>query len=192
MSLQNLSKFNHIKKIAFLLVFLCLITGCSTFFNKEKKAENETETVVKKKRINPNAEERTKEARDRGLTIFGKKVGEGGGIVSFATSNVLWRASLEVLDFMPLASVDYAGGIISTDWYKKNISDKEEIKIRIQFVSDELSPSSIKVFSHKRTCLDIGNCKILKTNEKVIKKIKNSIINKAREIKIADEQKSKK
>ena len=174
-----------------LLLALLLTANCSIFKKKDETENIENKVVVKKKRINPNTDERAKEARDRGITIFGKKTGQGG-VVSFATSNVMWRASLEVLDFMPLDSIDYAGGVIATDWYKKNISDKEEIKIRVQFLSDDLAVSSIKVVSHKRICNELSQCRIVKTSDKLTSKIKNSIINKARQIKISDEEKSKK
>lgn len=173
----------------YILVVILAITlsNCSLFKKDQNSEEN---PVVKKKRINPNVSERAKEARDRGLVLFGKKVGENA-TVSFATSNPMWRASLEVLDFMPLEAIDYSGGIISTDWYKKNTLDKEEIKIRVEFLSNELSPSSIKIISHKRICEQNFNCKIIKSSEKLTKKIKNSILNKARQIKIDDENKKK-
>lgn len=179
------------KNLSILLIFLFSISNCTLFKKNEDVENSNKETIEKKKRINPNVEERTKEARDKGLTIFGKKVGEGG-VVSFATSNVMWRASLEVLDFMPIESVDYGGGVIVTDWYKKNISEKEEIKIRIQFLSNELAPSSIKILSHKKICTELSNCKIVKANNIINKEIKKSIINKARELKIADEKKTNK
>lgn len=167
---------------------LALILNNCTLFKKEEATEDKP--IVKKKRIEPNVEERAKAARDKGLTIFGNKVGEQG-VVSFATSNVMWRASLEVLDFMPLESVDYAGGLISSDWYKKNSLDKEEIKIRVQFLSDELAPSSIKIISHKRICETNSGCRVVKSSETLTKKIKFAILDKAREIKISDDNKKK-
>lgn len=182
---------HKIQKFLLVLFALSILTSCS-MINKDKKTEEtEGDQIIKKKRINPNASERAKEARDKGLILFGKKVGESG-VVSFANSNVLWRASLEVLDFMPLETVDYAGGIISTDWYKKDNKNNEEIKIRVQFLSNELSPSSIKVISHKRICLENQNCKIVKTNISTLSKIKKAIIAEARKIKIEDEKKNKK
>lgn len=185
---DNLYLFKN--KVIFSLILTLLVTNCSLFPTKNEKSKD-GEEVVKKKRYEPNTEKRIEAARDKGLTIFGKKAG-AGAIVSFGTSNVLWRASLEVLDFMPLETVDYNGGVISSDWYKKNNADKEEIKIRVQFLSDELTPSSIKVVSHKRICSDINNCKIVNTNDKVVKKIKQSILEKAREIKQSDDKEQKK
>ena len=53
----------------------------------------------------------------------------------FSTSNPMWRASLETLDFLPLTTVDYSGGMIITDWYSDNNSQSESIKISVRFLS---------------------------------------------------------
>lgn len=176
----------------YLIVLIILLSGCSVFNNKEKTDSDKNNQIIKKKRINPNAEERAKEAADKGLTIFGKKVGENSATVSFKNANVLWRASLETLDFMPLETADYAGGVISTDWYKDKLSDKSEIKIRIEFVSNELSPNSFKVFSHTRTCETNLGCKVNKSSSKLISSISENIITKARELNIEKEKNEKK
>ena len=175
----------------YLIILIILLSGCSTF-KKEKSEGDKNNQIIKKKRINPNTEERAEAERDRGLTIFGKKVGENSGTVSFKNANVLWRASLETLDFMPIESIDYAGGVISTDWYKDKLSDKNEIKIRIEFVSNELSPNSFKVFSHTRTCETSLGCKVNKSSSKLVSSISEKIISKARELNIEKEKNEKK
>ena len=175
----------------YLIVLIILLTSCSVL-NKDKSEVDKNNQIIKKKRINPNAEERAKAAADKGLTIFGKKVGENSGPVSFENANVLWRASLETLDFMPIETVDYAGGVISTDWYKDKLSDKSEIKIRIEFVSNELSPNSFKVFSHTRTCETNLGCKVNKSSSKLVSSISENIITKARELNIEKEINEKK
>ena len=68
-----------------------------------------------------------------------------GGDFQFASSNEMWRATIEILDFVPLANVDYGGGIIVTDWYKNSTSDKDSIKLMIQFLSNEIRADGIKV-----------------------------------------------
>ena len=71
-----------------------------------------------------------------------------GGVFDFASSNELWRASLDVIDFMPLASVNYSGGIIITDWYSENQNPNESIKISIRFLTNEIRSDAldIKIF----------------------------------------------
>mgnify|MGYP006081475925 FL=1 len=80
------------------------------------------------------------------------------GTFEFASSNELWRASLDTIDFMPLASVNYSGGIIITDWYSNNESSNESIKISIRFLTNEIRSDAldIKVFSKK--CITPSNC----------------------------------
>ena len=80
----------------------------------------------------------------------------GGTNFEFASSNELWRASLDVLDFMPLTSANYSGGIIITDWYSEQGNTEESIKITIRFLSNEVRSDAIrcryflqKVYSHK-------------------------------------------
>ena len=66
-----------------------------------------------------NAQERAKQniEQGRGISLKGAFGGNRSTNYEFSTSNPLWRASLETIDFMPLTTVDYSGGIIITDWY---------------------------------------------------------------------------
>lgn len=172
-----------LNKILIIALVLTALNSCSVF---KKKDENNSEKVVKKKRINPNVMERAEEQKD---SIFGKSIGGGSGAVyDFATSNVLWRASLEVVEFMPLQQVDYSGGIIITDWYS-SINTEEKIKITFRFLSPELAPSSLKIISHKQICKASNNCSVTQLSEDFNSKIKNQVIEKARKIKILDEEK---
>jgi hypothetical protein len=93
----------------------------------------------------------------------------------------MWRATLNTLDFMPIASASYDGGLIITDWYSaENIN--ESIKIKVSFNSNEINASSIQVSSFKKSCQNGLNCKVLKNNDDFNKKIKNQILNEVREI----------
>lgn len=84
----------------------------------------------------------------------------------FSTSNPLWRASLEILDFLPLNTVDYSGGLIITDWYSDNQKQNEYIKITVRFLSNEIRTDSIKIIVHQKICNKENNCstKIIKSN----------------------------
>ena len=72
--------------------------------------------------------------KDRGISLKGL-LGKVGGDTNFefSTSNPMWRASLEILDFY-LSTVDYSGGMIVTDWYSENRSN-ESIKITVPIFS---------------------------------------------------------
>ena len=170
-------------------LILCLLSliSCSSF--KSEKGDKE-EAVFKKKRINPNVEERAREEADKGGSILDRIGGKnsGGGNFEFASSNVMWRATLEAIQFMPLQQVDYAGGLIITDWYSKS-SSNESVKITFRFLSSELATSSIKIISHKRICTNVNNCETNELPEEFNENIKSEVLKKAREIKLKDEVK---
>ncbi len=98
----------------------------------------------------------------------------------FSTSNPMWRASLETLDFLPLTTVDYSGGMIVSDWYTDTSSTKESIKISIRFLSNEVRSESLKIIIHKKTCSNNMNCKVvLMPNTKIKEELHSAIIRKA-------------
>lgn len=158
------------------------------------KTENKPENILtnKKKRIEPNLTKRLENARDQGGGIFNSSRSQKNTTYEFATSNPLWRAAITTLEKIPLTNVDYSGGVILTDWYSPDINSDESIKIKIQFVSNDVSASSLNVVSHKRVC-KLNNCKIVTLDKNFNSKIKDAVINKARDIKIKeDNEKNKK
>ena len=91
----------------------------------------------------------------------------------------MWRASLEILDFIPLTTVDYSGGMIITDWYSENSAD-DAIKITLRFLSNEIRSENLKVVVHKKTCSSAQKCKtVLLKNDKISEELHSSIIRKA-------------
>ena len=118
----------------------------------------------------------------RGITAMGiiKKRRGGSGAFDFATSNEMWRASLELLDFTPLHNVDYSGGIIITDWFSER-DDQDPIKITIRFLSNEIRADGIIVTIHKKICKEkqFDNCKIIKIESTLSQEIKLAILKKA-------------
>ena len=100
----------------------------------------------------------------------------------FASSNEMWRASLEVLDFMPLSNVDYSGGIIITEWYNEGTASNESIKITIRFLSNEIRSDGLNIIVHKRICTQAVNCKVSKYSSILEKELKLAILKKATQI----------
>ena len=108
------------------------------------------------------------------------KRNRGGGVFEFASSNGLWKASLDVIDFMPLSSVNYSGGIIVTDWYSENNSPNESIKISIRFLTNELRSDALDVKIFNRKCTDsLVNCKFSESSGDLSNEIKREILKKA-------------
>ena len=152
------------------LVILILLSSCSNIFKKTDARQTPTSGPERaKKNI----------AEGRGMSIKNATDSlKGGGKFEFSTSNPLWRATIDVLDFLPLANVDYSGGIVSTDWYSDKNSD-ESIKITVRFLSNEISSSSIKVIVHKKICKNINSCTTTILNTKIIEDLTKSILAKA-------------
>ena len=130
-------------------------------------------------------------AKEQGGIFNSGKLNKRGTTYDFATSNIIWRATLESLDFVPLQSANYSGGVLITDWYSNDINSNESIKIEVRFLSDEASPSSLKIISYKKICNN-ANCKIAKLSESFNNKLLSSIMLKVRELKIKDELNKKK
>ena len=105
--------------------------------------------------------------------------GRGGTNFEFASSNELWRASLDVLDFMPLTSANYSGGIIITDWYSEQGNAEESIKITIRFLTNEVRSDAIDVDIFYKKCITTNNCKINKQDGQLKKEITKQILAKA-------------
>ena len=131
-------------------------------------------------------------AEGRGFKLneaFKKK----GGIFDFANANELWRASLDTIDFMPLASVNYSGGIIITDWYSENNSPNESIKISIRFLTNEIRSDALAVKIFNRKCENsFTNCKFSEISGNLPSEIKKEILKKATLYKKDQEEKDKK
>ena len=162
-----------LKKIIVFAVIILFFSSC-----KVLKPEK-----VDPREVSTNAQERARKNVNEGQGISLKDIVGGRGTnFEFSTSNPMWRASLEILDFLPLSTVDYSGGMIITDWYSENNAN-EAIKITVRFLANEVRTESLKVRVHKKTCSSDQNCKIilLKQN-KISEELLASIIRKAAEL----------
>ena len=182
---KNTTIHKH-KKIAFFLLFL--IIAPNIFISCTKNTADEESSPIKKKEVfEPDPTKRARKAADKN-PLFGKDK-KSENTYNFGTSNVLWRATLSSLENIPLANVDYAGGMIITDWYSETLNSDRQIKIMVRFLSTELSLSSVKVSGHLRTCNSPTNCKTSLTSDSLNQKIKTKIIENARKISIEDANK---
>jgi hypothetical protein len=114
----------------------------------------------------------------RGFRAMGMLDKNKGGNFEFASSNEMWRATLDLLDFTPLSNVDYSGGIIITDWFSES-SDQDAIKITVRFLSNEIRADGLKIIIHKKICKKISDCKIIKIDSTLGQEIKLAILKKA-------------
>ena len=105
--------------------------------------------------------------------------GRGKTSYEFSTSNPMWRATLETLDFLPLATVDYSGGLVITDWYTDTDAASDSLKITVRFLSNEIKTNSLKVIVHKRTCKEFNKCKTNILQSKISEELTRTILAKA-------------
>jgi hypothetical protein len=133
------------------------------------------------RKIPTNANERIKKNMEEGKGFRLGNIGKKSTNFEFATSNPLWRATLEKLDFAPLNNVDYGGGIIITDWFSDGGSN-EQIKITIRFLTNEIRSDSIDVAIHKKVCNTQNNCKITKIENTLNSEIRFAILKKAAQL----------
>jgi len=147
-----MNSIKGLKTIIFSILLLSFLNSCGGGFPgaDARKYPDDPKLRVKK-----NLEE------GRGFRLSDKmdKLG-GGGVFEFASSNELWRASLDTIDFMPLTSVNYSGGIIITDWYSTDENSNESIKISIRFLTNEIRSDAIDIKVFNKKCVTQSNCVI--------------------------------
>ena len=159
------------KKILLLIIFL-LITQCGIY----KRSDVKDNPVNVDERVQRNIEQ------GRGIRFgIGKK---DGGTFDFASSNELWRASVDTLDFVPLVNASYSGGIIITDWFnsgsENNQANTRDLKITVKFLSNEIRSDALDVIIHERVCNEIKtNCSTALVESKISNEIKLAILKKA-------------
>ena len=182
--LKNKSIFKNLAiRTLFFSILVIVLNQCAKIdpITGEKVLE---ETDTKKK---------AEQFRDKQGGIFGA-IGQSksSNTFEFSTSNVLWRATLKSLDFLPLMNADYSGGIIIYDWYSQANNPKEQIKISVQFLNNELRSDSIKITAHKKICDNADRCSNSTTDQNFANSIKENIIASARMLKIEEAKKEKK
>ena len=104
----------------------------------------------------------------------------------------MWRATFDVIDFMPLITVDYSGGMIITDWYTDTNTSNDSLKFTIRFLSNEIRADSLKIIVHKKTCRAQSNCVVEKISSKLEDTIRQEILKKAASLEAASKKKKKK
>tara|TARA_B100000767_G_scaffold265202_1_gene280990 strand:+ start:76 stop:675 length:600 start_codon:yes stop_codon:yes gene_type:complete len=170
-----------IKKLPLILLsilFLSSLTQCGLY----RKTDSRKIPVNSKERVAKNVEE------GRRLK-FGDLANTGSGKFEFATSNEMWRATIDILDFVPLSNADYGGGIIITDWYNNSDKNNSSIKIMVQFLSNEVRVDGFKVVVYDKNCQIIdgfNNCKTQINEGKISEEIKAAILKKAATLKNID------
>ena len=155
------------------LIFLILLNSCGKNFFRGADA----------RKVSPDPRERVQKNLEEGkgfrLNNAIKKGVSRGGDFEFASSNELWRASLDIIEFMPLTSANYSGGIIITDWYSNNSNPNETIKITIRFLSNEIRSDAIDINVFYKKCDKDYKCVVQKNNKNIESELRREILKKA-------------
>ena len=135
------------------------------------------------RKVSPDPRERVKKNLEEGkgfrIDNAVKGVRRGGGTFEFASSNELWRASLDIIEFMPLTSANYSGGIIITDWYSNSTNPNETIKITIRFLSNEIRSDAIDINVFYKKCDADYKCVVQQDNRNIETELRREILKKA-------------
>ena len=175
------------------MIFIKIITKFSLYFLIIfKLASCGIYRPTDAKEFPPEPEKRVQKNIDEGRGFRMFKNENKGGVFDFATSNELWRASLDTLDFMPLLSADYGGGIIITDWYNENNNYDDAIKISIRFLTNEIRSDALNVKVYTKKCENLNKCSINENNPEIQNKLISTILSKASKYKEDKKKKSRK
>ena len=169
---MNIKQISFLRKSSIFILILILLNSCAGIWDPADS-----------KKVPVNADERVKKnvKEGRGMKLFGKKE---GGTFQFASSNPMWRASLDILDFMPLTNASYSGGIIITDWYSdtNSVDKNESIKISVKFNSNEIRPDAINIQIFKKNCQAFESCEMYESKNNLNNELKVAILKKASQL----------
>lgn len=153
--------------ISISIIFLFFLNSCGGF----KKVDSD---------VPQNAQERARKnvQEGRGVSLGGMLGGRKGTNYEFSSSNPMWRASVEILDFLPFSVVDYSGGMLITDWYSEG-NNNSSLKITVRFLSNEVRSDSLKIIVHEKKCVSNNNCAVKILNTKIKEELLTSIVKRA-------------
>ena len=156
-------------KISLILAISFFLSNCGKNFFKRSDVKDNPVNVDD--RVQKNIEE------GRGIRFgLGEKK---GGTFDFASSNELWRASVDILGFVPLVNASYSGGIIITDWFSGGDNTNRELKITVRFLTNEIRSDALKVTVHEKICGVDNKCKTNLIDSKISGEIQLAILKRA-------------
>jgi hypothetical protein len=108
-----------------------------------------------------------------------------GGASGIGVNGLLWRASLDTLSFLPLASADPFGGVIITDWYSPPESPNERFKVTTYILGRQLRSDGVRVAVFRQELAEGRGWVDSKVGDQTGPKLEGAILNRARELRIA-------
>lgn len=124
---------------------------------------------------------------DGGLKLLGGREKDSKGSNGIDVNSYLWRAALDTVSFMPLASADPFGGVILTDWYTNPETPNDRVKLNVFILDRQLTANgvSVKVFRQAR---GKGGWVDAKTAPETARQMEDAILTRARQMRIAERE----
>lgn len=119
-----------------------------------------------------------------GSKLFGREKDKDDGGAGIGVNSFLWRASLDTVAFMPVASADPFGGVILTDWYENPDTPGERFKLSVYILDRQLRADGVRVSVFKQT-KERGEWRDAKVPADMATNIENTILTRARELRVA-------
>jgi len=159
-----------------------LLSACGSA-NSDPSVYEDVNTSTGKSTVALGSDTGTVGGDDGLFNLFGKDRNTGGGS-GIGVNNYLWRASLDTISFMPLASADPFGGVIITDWYTPPETPAERFKMNVYILGRQLRADGIRVavFRQNREGNDWIDAAVTKTTSV---NLENEILNRARQLRFA-------
>lgn len=162
-------KISNVFKLIFVFTTFLTLSACSGALPGAD---------ARKVSTNPNERVRQNIEQGKGFRLMDNVGNKGSGNFEFASSNELWRATLDIIDFMPLASANYSGGILITDWYSDGTDNNESIKVSVRFLTNEVRSDALDIKIFYKNCVK-DNCIIKEKSTVLAKEMKIAILKKA-------------
>ena len=161
---------NKIKVTIICIILYIILSACN---GKLPGADARKVSYDPRERVKKNIEE------GRAFRLDDAFKNKSSGNFEFASSNELWRASLDTIDFIPIATANYSGGILITDWYSENNEINESIKISIRFLTNEVRSDALDIKVFYKKCETVVNCVISQKKGNLRTELTKQILKKA-------------
>jgi hypothetical protein len=139
-----------------------------------------------------------KTPEDRRKEKSGRMTGEEGLVIGgvsdkekesgknpLGVNSFLWRATLDTLAFLPIASADPWGGVVLTDWYEDPQTPGERFKVNALILDRQLRADSLKISVFRQKKDKSGNWMDAPTDATTARKLEDTVLTRARELRVA-------
>lgn len=141
-----------------------------------------------KNTYSPGGQKRETVFGPEGVDIFGqskKGADQGEGGSGLGVNSFLWRASLDTVSFMPIASADPFGGVIITDWYSPPETPNERFKLNVFILGRALRADGLKIAAFRQVKDETGAWSDRAVETNVVTDLENTVLTRARKMRIA-------